>query len=280
MTTDLALFLETCRSMQVDCATLDVTNSAFVLQFGAYRHLIANRTFGLNSDIQATFCRDKFYHYQLLHSIVSMPTTIAYFDPQSPLIPLRKFATLHSYGAIVSDIVSNFDLPVIVKKNQGSKGEAVYLCHHQKEITTAVESVFNQQRYFYDYMVLAQSYISHKSEYRVIWFDGKVRFAYMKDISTATCEGNLSPLHWNGARSVLVTDSVLLRKFTDLMGKIQTVLPITYCGADFVMNTSGDLCLLELNHAPGFDEYLKTASDQPLRELYTAIITYLMNRVV
>ena len=48
----------------------------------------------------------------------------------------------------------------------------------------------------YDYIFLAQEYISIAQEYRVLVYDNELQFVYLKDNSEADFTGNISPLHF------------------------------------------------------------------------------------
>src|SRR5690606_31402181 len=111
---------------------------------------------------------------------------------------------------IIDEVKLNFAFPLIIKMNSGSVGKNVYLCQNELDLKKAVEKIFNHFDKDHDYLLLAQEYVRIAKEYRVIVRKGRVALAYLKDNSSATFSGNLSPLHWENGTAVLIESQSLL----------------------------------------------------------------------
>ncbi len=277
MTSDLNVFLSVCSDRGILVTNNEPSQSAFCLHFGKSNHYIIHRTYGINDESVAVICRDKLYQYQLLAPIVKIPHTIGYFDP-NPLSPFYRFVTQTSVDEIVKIVTQSFSLPVIVKKNTGSKGSEVYLCKNAIQIKTSLKHIYSRKNAEYDHIALAQQYILTKHEYRVIVFNRRVSFAYIKDTTQASFRGNLSPLHWENSSAVLVTNETLLSDFQKIVDNILSVVPMVYGGIDIIESLDGHLYLIELNSSPGYEEYLKYCDPKPLRRLYGRILEYLKEK--
>ena len=74
-----------------------------------------------------------------------------------------------------------------------------------------------------DYIALVQSCIDIKSEYRVIYLNKKLMFAYKKNNENATFTGNISPLHFEGAYAKIVENKNLLNAFDEFVQQLNKV---------------------------------------------------------
>ncbi len=216
-------------------------------------------------------CKDKDYTYKLLNNSVEIPFTKSYLDPfVSP--DYDEYKKESSYDEILLDILKSFTLPVIIKKNKGSVGRNVFLCRSEEEVEKAVKKVLDQSSKDYDYLVLAQEYIDIKKEYRVVIYNEKVDFVYLKDNSQGEFVGNLSPLHWENSKAILIEDKVLydgLQKLTDLISK---KLELKWAGLDVVEDKSGKYWLIEVNAHPSFTRFVEDNDDETVVSLYKKVL--------
>ena len=172
-----------------------------------------------------------------------MARTKRYYDPDG------KSQKKVSYDEIFADIHTNFSLPMMIKMNKGSQGKHVYKCDTNEEVETAVRSIFTRDEN-YDFMALAQEFIEIKEEYRVLIYNNEVQFAYLKDNSEAYFTGNISPLHHEGAKAILLSDPQILEELRHFVAKICTRISLHYNGLDIIRNKEGKLMLIELNGMP------------------------------
>ncbi|MBD3250764.1 MAG: hypothetical protein GF381_04335 [Candidatus Pacebacteria bacterium] len=250
-------------------------NCSFVrLELPLHDHYLINTHLGLVSDADQRIARDKAYHYQLLKDVVAMPVTRSYLDPATRYQQDLKF---DSVDKIVADIQSNLTLPLIIKKNRGQEGVYVFKVDRPEEIEDRVRLIFNQQKKDYDYLLLAQEYIKPKHEYRVIAYQQRVYIAYLKDISQAKFQGNLSPTHWQGVkiREAGFDKTKQLEKF---VSQVFSAWPVSYLGFDIVEDKEGKLWLIEVNSAPGVAKFIKAVGPGPILKMYRDILVDLKDK--
>lgn len=232
-------------------------------------YFIINTILGVNSESDTKLCLDKAYTYDVLHTVVRMPKTTKYLDPEGPYEAYRKHST---YQEVITAIQSSHSLPIIVKKNAGSLGSNVYCCQTEQAVEAAVLSVFNQHAKQYDHICLAQDLVPIQHEWRVLMYQGKLQFMYLKDTSQAAYSGNLSPLHWQNSSAQLVTDSKLEKRIEAFLRPIFSVWNLPYAGFDVVEDAAGALWLIEINSHPMFSIYLRDNDATPLMQMYRKIL--------
>ena len=231
-----------------------------------------NSATSYNREADAQIAEDKYFTYKLCHDVITMPTTRAYVDPSIP--PQYKAYAIHpSYATIADDIAQHFELPVVVKRNRGSRGDNVFLCNTPSEILHAVKAIFNHKAKNYDYVALAETYVPIVREFRAVTFRQKLVLLYEKEKSNATFSGNLSPLHWKNAKAVPIDDQVLHTRITSFLQPFFTKLPLSYVGFDIALLSDQSLCLIEANTKPGFDYFIRDNGPQEIVEMYTTILT-------
>ena len=76
--------------------------------------------------------------------------------------------------AVQEYIQNNLSYPIIIKPVNASQGDGVQKIYSDSDIATAVENIFE-----YDEACMVQEFVSG-SDYRLLVFDGKVRFAYRR----------------------------------------------------------------------------------------------------
>lgn len=236
-------------------------------------HFIANRI-PLNDSVVAEIMEDKGYTYDLLSGVINMPRTEVFLDPQAKEM-FQPYVLHKSLEEIAQAIEASFTYPVIIKRSSGSQGVNVFKCSHAGEAIEALSAVFNQQSPEYDHVALVQDNIEIDKEYRVTLLNKQVELAYHKDNSQADFGGNLSPLHWSGAKAHLVTDQDMLAKFASFLQPIYQRLDLKYAGADIAVDASGKLWLLELNSQPAYDHLVASSGEKPLINLYEKILSFL-----
>ncbi len=197
-------------------------------------------------------CKDKDLSYTILAPHIKVPKWKSYLAPNlnEKYLPLLDFPTRK---AIANDIEKNFKYPVVLKRNFGSQGHNVYLCNNRADILSALRRIFSRSRKFgaFDYIAIAQEYIKIKKEYRVIAYKRKLMFAYEKNIDDAVFVGNLSPLHWENAKGVLVQDANILEKLEAFSQGVFNAIPINFVGLDIAIDENGEFFIIEINNSPG-----------------------------
>lgn len=242
---------------------------------GGREYFFVNFTTPFNNDAVSRLCKDKEFSYRLLKGVVRTPRTRGFFDPDYADERFDRYKKEKQSADIAREIASLFPFPVIVKMNAGTRGINVYKCARTEEVERALAAIFKKDSRYYDYIALGQEYIPPAREFRVVVFRGKVLLAYEKDISQARFVGNLSPLHYEGARAVHLTDATALGRFAEFLAPALRVIPAEFSGCDIIEDARGNLHLLELNTSPGFYHFTKDNGEELLVRLYENILRML-----
>jgi hypothetical protein len=224
-----------------------------------------------NSQTAAEISSDKDLTYSLLHEFICMPRSIPFLD-FNVQEQYRPYLTANSVAEIMESVEKWFSYPVIVKKNFGSQGKGVFLCNNRSETTEAVSRIFDKTYPEYDYLLLVQRKIDILKEYRVVIFQGKVILCYLKDTSEGLLSDNISPLHWEGSKTIVQTDVDLLNKMQNFVSPIFERIDLQFSGLDVVEDTLGKLFLIELNASPGFNYFLADNPAYMLVNMYTKML--------
>ena len=160
--------------------------------------------------------------------------------------------------------------------NKGSHGDNVFLCKTAEEVDHAINKIFDSNSKFYDYIALAQEYLPIQKEYRVIIFREKIIFAYEKNIEEAQFVGNLSPLHWENSRAILVKDEGLINEFKNFISPIFTQLDLIFGGLDIVIDKDNQMWLIELNSKPGFEYFVACNGYDEVVKMYEILLRDLL----
>lgn len=271
---NMRCLMEACKRVGAPFRIHDEFGNVVSVQRGT-EYFFVNFTMPFNNDAVSRICKDKEFAYRLLKSVVRMPDTLGFFDPAYDDERFAQFKKEKSIGEIAEKILTTFSLPTIVKMNAGTRGTNVYKCESEDEVERSLTAIFNKISRHYDYVALGQEYIPPAREFRVIVFRKKVLLAYEKDISHAHFVGNLSPLHWEGARAVHVIDTSALAEFEKFLLPICDKVPVEFCGADIIEGAQGGLHLLELNTMPGFYLFAKDNGEEPIVQMYERILRML-----
>jgi len=268
-----------------------------------YHIFIANNS-GLNDEVVRKICNDKFYTYILLKDKINFPKTLSFVDPHADNI-YEGYGNLNSNKEIVSKILASHKFPVLVKANSLSRGLNIFKCENDEQVAFAVESIFNNQSKNYDHVLISQDFINIAKEYRVLVYNQKIMFFYLKDnitgqvannlitgslidgveIDDATKNihikpefvGNLSPLHWENSKAVLINDQDLQNELQQFIEPIFSKLNLKYGGLDVGRDKNGNLWLIEINTQPGFSHYIRDNTDEEVVKMYKKILGDLIN---
>lgn len=269
MMVNIECVIKACEGLGIEYKVLD-EHSNFIEICSTPAHYFIQTKTPLSTSDFVEICKDKDYTYKLLKDFVRMPKTKSYLDPY--IAPeYDEYRGFASYDQILTDIQKEFSLPLIIKKNKGSVGRNVFLCKTVTELNDAVRVVLDHNSKHYDYVVLAQEKLDIAQEYRVVVYKNKVEFAYLKDNSKAKFTGNLSPLHWEGAKASLVNDDLHI-KFQEIVSAIAERLDLKWAGLDLVYDVNGDWYLVEINSHPSFSKYVEDNGDQRVVELYRKVL--------
>ncbi len=274
MNPNLSHLIEACHSLGIEYSINHSSGNLISVRHHGRTALFAGYTTPLNDHSTIQICQDKEFFYQLIAPSVRMPLTHGYLNPATSE-KHRAYLEFASVEAIVADILNHFTPPLIVKKNRGSTGTNVFLAEAATDVTTCIEEIFNRHSYKFDYIALAQEYIAIAREYRIIYLNGKLEFAYEKNIEHARFTGNLSRLHWEGAQALLVDDLQLLQAFDLAFAPLFQLLPLHFCGLDAAIDHDGNIWLIEANSAPGFGYFVADGGGPRLIQFYERMLSVL-----
>lgn len=261
---------------QVGCsyAPVDAHGDFLAITVGSKVHYFLNTRTPFNSESVECICRNKVYAYLLLKDELPMPLTCSYIDPRAEE-GMRKYVTHKSVAEITADIVKQFSLPIIIKMNAGSQGRHVYLCNTPRKVKQSIKAIFNRRQKNYDFSVLAQPYISIAHEYRVLLLDGEIVLLYEKVVGQKSV--NLSPLHNESGRAVLVTDAAVYEAIQEMIRRSPTLRQMRWLGLDVVQDVNGVWWVIELNTHPGFSYFIRDNGIDALVPMYVTILKKLQH---
>lgn len=195
--------------------------------------------------------KDKDLTYNLLKKFVLIPRWKAYLDPETK-IGRRK---------IVDDVLKNFSMPLCIKMNRGSRKRNVFIAKNEQEVINAVNSIFNKNSRYYDYLLLAQEFIKFVDEFRVICWKGKILLTYKK---------------WKKAE--IVTDEKIINQLQEITKTASKVLEVNFMGCDIALSKDGKYYLFECNKSPMFDAFVKYNGNEKLIEIIKEIFNEIQTK--
>jgi glutathione synthase/RimK-type ligase-like ATP-grasp enzyme len=271
MNTNIMHLIQACDRLRIAYKAYHGSGNLLEIAHAGRSYLFANWATPLNDHAMAQVCLDKEYFYRLAHTHIRMPRTAGYVNPHCA--PKNQvYVEFPTVAAIGEDIMASFDLPVIVKRNRGTTGINVFVCRSAAEIQARLETIFNLASNNFDYVALAQEHITIASEYRVLYLDGELIFAYEKNIDGATFTGNLSPLHWQGAHAIIADDPIMLERIRAACAPLFSQVPLRFCGLDIALDADGQLWLIEANSSPGFDLLVRDGGGPHVVQLYERML--------
>lgn len=270
----ISLIKKACESLGISFEVLD-TGGVFIkanFKDDRFHYFIANN-FGLNDECIEKICLDKTYLHDLLGKYIQMPNSVSYVDSDPPELYVTH-SSFHSHQEIAQDISKKMSFPVILKPNSKSMGMNVFLCENAEQLQKAVETIFNKNSFKYDHVLLAQEKINIKKEYRVVVYKGEIQFAYQKDNTEHDAKfiGNVSPLHFENAKAVLISNEVFLKKVEQFIQPIFEQMQLIYGGLDIAEDASGQLYLIEINSKPGYSYFVRDNGEDKVVELFKKIL--------
>ena len=275
MLTNISLVLEACRELNIPYEILHPSQNLIRIRHGGEDYFFVNYMTAFDSGSLAQIFKDKEYTYQLLKAHINTPKTLSFVSPHCE-DKYQKYLSFPDIESIVLEVNKNFAFPVIIKRNRGSGGNNVFLCESGEQIKAALEIIFNVNSKDYDYVALAQEYIEITREYRAIFCKEKLVLLYEKDKSQAEFAGNLSPLHWEGAKAQHITNSRVIAEIEDFVMPVFAEMAIDYAGFDIALDTKGAYWLIEINSSPNYDIFVRDNDRQIVVTMFKSILESLI----
>lgn len=265
MRQDFTVLIELCKEKNIPFRIIHDSGNIVEIKSNtgaAYLFIMGATPFDSNSVV--SLCKDKEFFYNYYKNAVDMPKTKGFLNPNCAQ-EWKNYLKFSSMEEVIKDSEKIFSYPFIAKMNRGSQGKCVFKVHNRDEFTTALNEIYKE-----DYVALLQDCIDIKSEYRVIYLNKKLMFAYKKNNEHAVFTGNLSPLHFEGAFAEIVENQNLLNAFDKFVQPMLKQKDIPYCGLDIVLDKDNKMWLIEGNCSPGFGYLLQNPKGESLlKGLYT-----------
>ena len=271
MLTNISIAIAACEKLSIPYQIMHPNQNLVRFATDNKYYYFVNYTPPFNNQDIALILKDKEYTYCVLKDIINMPRTQGFL---SPFVEgkYREYLKLDNFELIKDKIVSDFPLPAIVKRNRGSAGHNVFICRQPDDVKSSLEAIFDINKRGYDYVALAQEYIEISHEFRAVFFAKKLRLLYEKDNSNASFAGNLSPLHWEGAKARHITDAPQLAAIQQFVEPIFSQLPINYGGFDVAIDKNGQYWLLEINSSPNFSIFVRDNKKQIAIDMFAEML--------
>ncbi|WP_375476824.1 RimK family alpha-L-glutamate ligase [uncultured Nostoc sp.] len=276
MLDNVSLLLKACENLNISYEIIHPSENLIKIKLNNKLHYFCNYTTPLINQAVAQLIKDKEYTYHVLNKNVKLPRTVGFLSPFCD-IQYKIYLKFPTIQDIVLEIKKKFETPVIVKRNSGSSGHNVFLCHNQDEIETALKEIFNIN-HKYDYVALAQELISIKSEYRAIFLNKELVLLYEKDITDAKFAGNLSPLHWDGAKAKYINDPQILSDIANFAKPVFEELDLDYGGLDIVLDRDNKYWLIEINSHPNFSIFTRDNGEKHVLKIFEKMLISLASK--
>lgn len=221
-----------------------------------------------NDNVTNILCEDKSMQAELYDQYkIAHPKTISIFNP-SAKPQYDKYKTHPDLKQIIKYIESEFDYPIILKRNRSSLAAGVHYIKSQKILTKLLKKYFKKDRKRNNLLIVQQ--VIKGDEYRVIQFKGKTLLAYYKKEETSLDQrieqGDLNPLH--SGKPVKVTNQNLIHQFNEIAQKIYLDLGITFSGIDIIIDQSKKPYVLETNANPACSFYNQANGRADFTQVY------------
>jgi len=153
--------------------------------------------------------------------------------------PLRRAGWAGEAGAWAraANFFRKHNSKVVLKPNQGTKGQDIYLCESIPALEAAAQAIFAS----YPDAALSP-YQEIESEYRIFYLNGNCHFAYGK-AKGYSWQHNLS----QGAVAFEISDEKKLARLKTLALKAANCIGITFATIDIAETPRGDLSIMEIN---------------------------------
>jgi glutathione synthase/RimK-type ligase-like ATP-grasp enzyme len=270
MLDNISLLLQACDNLNISYEIIYPTENLVRIKLNNKHHYFCNYSTPLINQAVSKIIKDKEYTYHILKKKVKLPRTIGFLSPFCD-VQYKIYLKFPTIEDIILEIKENFEIPVIVKRNSGSSGHNVFLCQNQDEIENSLKEIFNINGR-YDYIALAQEFIAIKSEYRAVFLNKELVLLYEKDVSNATFIGNLSPLHWDGAKAKYINNPEILSEITNFAKPIFEELDLNYAGLDIVLDQDNKYWLIEINSNPNYTIFTRDNGNEHVLKVFEKII--------
>lgn len=265
--------VKACEELGLDYKIIHRDKISVYVKIGKHNLFFIHKRNPFNRTDVRRITSDKDLTHTLFSEKVNTPRWKAFLDPYiNDIYPIEAegFPT-KTMDVIIEEIQESFEYPLIIKPNMKSRGINVFKVKNEDEIQPALLKIFDQKDKDYDYIALAQDFVDIDKEFRVVAFRKKVILVYEKFIENASFTGNLSPLHWEGAKAVHITDMGLIDTLEKFTYPIYENLDLEYAGFDIAIDKQGKMWLIEINSQPQIEIFVRDNGLQPVVDMNVKI---------
>jgi dihydrofolate synthase/folylpolyglutamate synthase len=247
------VFLESLQCLEIACRNLGVVytpvsdngNVVRIYKDGRPMYFMRNKH-PFNDYVSGRLAEDKGYQYELFQQAgLCIPKTMVVFNPLADR-RFDRYKTHASVDAIVEDVMAQFDLPVVLKRNRGSMAQGVYLETDLEGLKKRLQDLCEESGRM-DNVLLVQAFVAGP-EYRIVASQDHLLLAYEKQ-SDAHIGEDLNPLHQAGGVAMPVVDTALLHEMRVVVRALNGVLDLGFYAIDLIAGADG-LSILEVNPNP------------------------------
>lgn len=267
---------------------------------------IWSRRFDLNSSIATRIADNKFATYATLNNFgipVIKCTRLSRIDSE------EYYMQIKSNFSICNELLTDFEM-IIIKPNNSYEGQDVFKCNSSKDIEKTLYYLTGKYKY-----IVVSPYINSVAEYRAIYLDGEILFAYKKTHPFIVADGNSSviqlliaqkidisilddsiikqlytvfpkgyhiQLTWKynlsqGSNCVPIQDTSLYNNICNIAVSAARAINISFASVDILEDTKGNLQVLEINAGVAMDQFIQKYPDG--REIAFSIYEKAINKM-
>jgi glutathione synthase/RimK-type ligase-like ATP-grasp enzyme len=214
------------------------------LQKNHRTHYIYGYNFPNNNAASSRLCDDKSAVYEVLtkHRLPAVPH-FYFMNPKNPNSWNKD--VIGSANALLKKYKN-----IVVKPNNGTGGDYVFLVNTPAQLLKAVNQVFGR----FDYLTISP-FVKITNEYRLIMLNNKPLLIYEKIKQQNEWRHNLQL----GAKPVIVIDKSITKKLTSLSQKAAMSMNIKFCSIDIV-KVNDQYKVLEINSGVMLEKFAKQSS--------------------
>ena len=147
----------------------------------------------------------------------------------------------------MTDVERRIAYPVVVKRNEGSMAQGVYLEDEREGLRERLRELCEASA-FMNNVLLIQAFVEGP-EYRAVASEDEMLLAYEKVSDEEDSSGDLNPLHQAGGRAVRVEDPEMIADMAAVVRDVSRVLNLGFYAIDLIRGDDG-LAILEVNPNP------------------------------
>lgn len=209
-----------------------------------------------NNFISARICQDKSLQHQLyIQNQIPTPKTFIFHNPNQKQA-FQIYSQYDSTHEIISQIESQLDYPLIIKKNISSLSKDVHYIAATDDLKSILNNYFQSQD---PVIILAQEFVIGE-EYRLVQLNGDLLLAYNKNNHKFTKQPLTPPQK--------VIDQQILDKFQKITEQIHQSLQINFAGIDLIIDEKDQIRVLETNPNPACFYYNKYNGSEDFIQIY------------